>query len=89
MQTNTKLKLDGKKRLSVGKLIGDEVTGFNVTKCEDGRLILEPTVDIPARELWLYRNEKALAAVKGGLAEAAKGKTKKLDASLLADSDDE
>ncbi len=85
MQTYAKLKLDGKRRISIGKLIVDDVTGFSVTKCEDGRLILEPTIDIPAREVWLFRNEKALAAVKIGLAEAASGKTKKLDLSLLAD----
>jgi hypothetical protein len=88
MQT-TKLKLDGKKRLSVGKLIGDEVTGFNVTKCEDGSFIFEPTIDVPVSEVWLFRNEKALAAVKKGLHEAASGKTKKLDSSLLAEDDDE
>ena len=85
----TKLKLDGKRRLSVGKLIGDEVTGFNVTKCDDGSFIFEPTIDVPASEIWLFRNEKALTAVKKGLHEAARGKTKRLDPALLADDDDE
>ena len=85
----TKLKLDGKRRLSIGKLVGNEVTGFNVTKYDDGRIMLDPTVDIPAREAWLFRNEKAISAVKKGLQEASQGKTKKLDNSLLADDDDE
>jgi hypothetical protein len=88
MQAVTKLKLDGKRRLSIGKLVTEEVTGFNVTKYEDGRIMLEPTVDIPAREVWLFRNPKALAAVKKGLQEAASGKTKKLDLSLLGEEDE-
>ncbi len=30
---------------------------------------LEPMVEVPAREAWLYQNEKALSKVKAGLSE--------------------
>ena len=84
-----KLKLDDKKRVSLGKLgLEENITGFNAYQ-EDGRIILEPTVDIPARELWLYRNPEALEKVERGLKQAAEGKTKPLDPSLLADDDGE
>ena len=53
----TRLKLDSKRRLSLGKLINENVTGFNAVREPDGRIILEPTVDIPEREVWLYKNK--------------------------------
>ena len=68
----------------MGKLVDIKVTGFNATCEDDGKIILEPTVDIPARELWLYENRAALSRVRQGLREAKAGKTSKLDISTLA-----
>jgi len=36
---------------------------------QDDKIILEPMVEIPAREAWLHQNEKALNKVKTGLSE--------------------
>jgi predicted transcriptional regulator len=36
---------------------------------------VQSVVPIPASEEWLYRNPKALASVRRGLADAAAGKT--------------
>jgi hypothetical protein len=36
---------------------------------EDDRIILEPMVEIPAREVWLYENKAALEKVKKGLSQ--------------------
>ena len=38
---------------------------------------------VPASEVWLFNNPKALAAVRRGLADAAKGKVSKIDAAPL------
>ena len=83
-----KINIDSNRRISVGKLVPEYVTGFTVVEQENGRLLLEPTVDIPAREHWLFQNPKALASVKKGLLQAAKGKVSKLKMSDL-DEDDE
>lgn len=74
------LKPDTKKRLSLGKaLVGlDPDVRFDVYRNEAGQLVLDPRVSVSAREAWLFRNPKALAAVRRGLEEAAKGKTKAL-----------
>lgn len=39
-----------------------------------GQYILDPQVTISAHEAWLYKNPKALAAVRNGLEEAKIGK---------------
>ena len=36
---------------------------------ENDRIILEPMVEIPAREVWLYENKVALEKVKKGLSQ--------------------
>jgi hypothetical protein len=74
------LKPDTKKRLSLGKALAglDPDVRFDVYRNEAGQLVLDPRVSIPAREAWLFRNPEALAAVRRGLDEAARGKTKPL-----------
>jgi hypothetical protein len=37
-------------------------------------LILEPYVEIPERERWLYKNPAALAAVEAGLRDVKAGR---------------
>jgi len=40
---------------------------------------LFPLAEIPAPELWLYKNKEAFESVQEGLKDAAKSKTSKLD----------
>jgi len=74
------LKPDTKKRLSLGKALAglDPDVRFDVYRNEAGQLVLDPRVSVPAREAWLFRNPEALAAVRRGLDESARGKTKPL-----------
>ncbi len=74
------LKPDTKKRLSLGKALAglDPDVRFDVYRNDAGQLVLDPRVSIPAREAWLFRNPEALAAVRRGLDEARRGKTKAL-----------
>ena len=36
---------------------------------KDHKIILEPLVEIPANEVWLYKNKKALNKVQKGLSQ--------------------
>ena len=65
---------DAKGRITLGGL-AKGVSSFRITQEKGGRLVLEPFAEIPARELWLYKNPEALAMVKQGLRESAEGKT--------------
>lgn len=70
--------IDERKRLC----IGDFIKGFRrvlVYKNAQGEILLRPVVEIPASEVWLFKNKKALASVKKGLKDAAKGKVSKLN----------
>jgi hypothetical protein len=69
------LRPDAKKRITLGKALEGyppEVQ-FAVYRTEAGQLILDPMIPVPAREAWLFANPKALAAVRRGLEEGARG----------------
>ncbi len=76
--------LDAKNRVPLTKALealkaslGD-LTGvrFEISCNSVGQVLLSPTVAIPAHESWLYKNPEALASVRRGLTQAARGKQK-------------
>ena len=64
-----KLSLDSKKRISLTKLLPAGKISSVMAHKEDDKIILEPMVEIPAREAWLYENSVALEKVKRGLSQ--------------------
>ncbi len=61
-------------------------TEYRVLVNEAGQILLDPVTNIPDREQWLWQNPEALAAVKCGLTQAAKGEVHDLgDFSEYAD----
>jgi hypothetical protein len=64
---------DTKGRITLGAL-AKGVSSFQITTDKDGRIILEPYVEIPAREKWLFKNKAALKQVQKGLEDSAAGK---------------
>lgn len=67
------LQFDSRKRVTLG---GIEVTGegYKAYVNEDGQILLDPVVTIPAREAWLHQNPTAMAKVQSGLADLAAGR---------------
>ncbi len=61
---------DAKGRITLGH-IADGVSGYTITETKDHKLILEPFVEIPASEKWLFDNKLALMKVQRGLKDAA------------------
>lgn len=85
----TQVRPDAKGRVTLSKL-ANGISSFNVSRDEDGRLLLEPMVEIPAREKWLYENKEAIACVRRGLADAKAGRVKSLGSfAKFAKEDDE
>lgn len=63
---------DAKGRITLGKL-ADGVSSFTVSEQPGGGYLLEPMVEIPAREKWLFDNKTALSSVQRGLEQSEQG----------------
>jgi len=72
-QLSRHIKPDVKGRVYLGKLT-EGVSRFAVTVDKHHRIILDPLVEIPVREKWLFENKEALTSLKQGLKEAKQGK---------------
>jgi hypothetical protein len=79
---------DAKGRITLGHDLTKGVSGYMVTETKDHKIILEPQVEIPAREKWLFENKTALTKVERGLKDAAQGRLSK-KGSFAKFSDDE
>lgn len=66
------IKPDAKGRIYLGNL-ADGVSSFVIKVDKHHRIILEPLVEVPAREKWLFDNKPALQSVRQGLKEAKEG----------------
>jgi hypothetical protein len=62
-----------------------------VNEGSDGTIVLTPVAVIPKRELWLWQNPEALASVRRGLEQSARGEGISLGsfAQYLDNQDDE
>ena len=74
-KTYMNVRPDSKGRVALGKL-AKGVSSFQVVEQPGGAVLLEPMVEIPAREKWLFENKAALQSVKRGLSQSAKGETR-------------
>ena len=60
------LPVDSRKRISLTKLLPAGAISSVKAYVEEDKIILEPMVEIPAREAWLYQNKSALKKVRTG-----------------------
>lgn len=67
---------DAKGRITLGRL-AEGVSSYVITKDKNNRIILEPRVEIPANEKWLFENKSAMHKVKKGLEDSAAGRVRK------------
>ena len=72
-----RLRPDSKGRITLGRL-AEGVSSYRARRQKDGKILLEPFVEIPADEQWLYKNSQALESVQRGLADAKAGRVKRL-----------
>lgn len=72
-KTKKTLRPDSKGRVTLGKL-AENASSFQAYRDKDGRIILEPQMEVPAAEAWLWKNAAALKSVKQGLKDSEEGK---------------
>ena len=68
-----RLRPDAKGRITLGKL-ADGVSSYRARRQPGGKIVLEPFVEIPADERWLWENKEALESVKKGIEDARAGR---------------
>ena len=68
---------DSKGRITLGKL-AEGVSSYRVKRQKDGKIILEPFMEIPAEERWLWDNKEALESVMKGIEDARAGRLTKM-----------
>ena len=68
-----RLRPDSKGRITLGKL-ADGVSSYRARRLKDGKIVLEPFVEIPAEERWLWENKEALESVRKGIEDARAGR---------------
>ncbi len=81
-------KPDSKNRVTLGKH-SVKAHHYKIYENESGQIILDPQVSVPASEVWLFKNKKALASVAKGLSEAKQGKLTKAPENYTIYIDDE
>lgn len=78
-----KVQMDNKYRICLGSFLSeeerDQLSSFRISRQKDGRIVLDPQVEVPAREHWIYKNPKALASLMRGLEDAKDGNIVDLD----------
>jgi hypothetical protein len=77
------IKPDAKSRVLLRKVQMQEGVSYHIYHNSIGQILLDPQVTIPASEIWLFNNPKALASVRRGLSDAAKGRVSKVDLDSL------
>ena len=70
--------VDDRNRLTLGELLKGSKR-VRLYKNDRGEILLQPVVEIPASEAWLFRNKEAFESVKKGLKDASEGKISKLN----------
>ena len=74
--------VDDRHRVTLGALLKD-TRRVRIYQNTRGELLLQPVMEIPVSEVWLFQNQEALQAVQKGLEEAAKGQISRLDPDSL------
>jgi len=74
--------VDSRNRLTLGDLL-EGYKRVRLYKNDRGEVLLQPIVEIPSSELWLFENKDALESVRKGLKDASEGKITKLEPDKL------
>lgn len=56
----------------------EPASAYNIYRNSLGQIVLDPVKVVPAYEVWLFEDGKALASVRRGLADSAAGRTRNL-----------
>lgn len=69
--------MDNKQRVSLTRMLSqeerDNFNSFRIYR-EGGRIILEPVIQVPEKDHWIYKDPKALESLLRGIKDAEEGR---------------
>jgi len=74
--------IDDRNRITLGELVKGSKR-VRLYRNRRGEVLLQPVVEIPVSELWLFENKEAMESIKKGLKDAGEGKISKLNPAEL------
>lgn len=69
--------MDKKQRICLTRVLSkEERENFNSFRMyrEGGKIVLEPVIQVPEKDHWIYKDPKALAALMKGIKDAEEGR---------------
>jgi len=67
-----RLPFDSRKRITLSKLLPDLPISSMKAHLDGNKIVLEPMIELPVEESWLYQAPESLKAVKTGLSQTSK-----------------
>lgn len=69
--------MDAKQRICLTRVLSkEERDNFNTFRIyrDGGKIVLEPVIEIPQQDHWIYKDPKALASLMRGIKDAEEGR---------------
>ncbi len=82
----SKVSKDEKNRISLTRVLTkEEQESFSTFRIyrQGGKIILEPVMEIPVKDHWIYKNPEALASLMKGLKDAEEGRVRTISSEEL------
>lgn len=77
LDSKHRITLSGKiYRFLEGKM---KIDSYKIFIGRGGDILLRPSVSIPSKEAWVYKNPEVIGKIRKGIEEAKEGKTEKVD----------
>ncbi len=73
----SKVNMDNKHRICLNRVLSKEeretFSSFRIYR-EGGKIVLEPIMEFPTQDHWIYKNPEALASLMRGIKDAEEGR---------------
>lgn len=73
----SKVNMDNKHRICLNRILSKEeretFNSFRIYR-EGGKIVLEPIMEVPTQDHWIYKNPEALTSLMKGIKDAEEGR---------------
>lgn len=70
METTRMVRIDPKGRIALGSVLPEGIASLKLDIQADGRIVLEPYVEIPAHEAWVFQNKSVKKSLRRSIKQS-------------------